>query len=248
MSRYIKAEEGLSHTIIYTDDSGRHFRFSGGTWTWRNHNPGNLFPASVSARHNQIGRTKHFAIFPDYKNGHLALLDCLKTTYGEKPIDYLVKKFAPAEDGNDVKVYTKFLRDKTGVTDDKKVKDFTSDEFDKLWHAMETMEGYKEGTITEVFPVIHVHKGKNGISDYDVKTKGWASKQECLKLTKQGALDLVICLSQQGHEYLRARKGSYINGSLDKLVVKDPKKKNPQELSTRTAQKHVGKEKESVAY
>lgn len=129
MSRYIKAEEGLHHTVIYTDDSGRYFRFSGGTWTWRNHNPGNLYPAAVSARHNRIGRTKHFAIFPDYENGHLALLDSLTTTHGERSIDKLVKKFAPKEDGNDVEGYIKFLRDKTGVTDDKKIPSQSSTKF-----------------------------------------------------------------------------------------------------------------------
>lgn len=81
MSRYIKAELALNHTVIYSDDSGKYFRFSGGTWAWRNHNPGNLVPGEISARHNQIGSTGKFAIFPDYENGHLALLDSLHTTY-----------------------------------------------------------------------------------------------------------------------------------------------------------------------
>ena len=31
MSVYIKAELALNHTVIYTDDSGKYFRFSGGT-------------------------------------------------------------------------------------------------------------------------------------------------------------------------------------------------------------------------
>jgi hypothetical protein len=229
MSRYIKAELALNHTIIYTDEDGRYFRFSGGTWTWRNHNPGNLFPGNVSARHNQIGRaqiskTQCFAIFPDYENGHAALLDCLQSTYGEKSIDYLVAKFAPAKDGNNVKVYTKFLHDKTGVIDDKKVKDLTPDEFDKLWHAIEKMEGNQEGTIVEVFPVIQVHKDKTGIYNLNVQTKGWATKEECITLTKQGELDLIICRSPHGNEYLRARASSSVNSSLDKLVVKDQNK------------------------
>ena len=86
MSRYVKAELALKHTIIYTDETGRYFRFSDGTWAWRNHNPGNLVPGSISARHNQIGRakiskTQCFAIFSDYENGHAALLDCLLSTY-----------------------------------------------------------------------------------------------------------------------------------------------------------------------
>ncbi len=123
-----------------------------------------------------------------------ALIDCLQTTYGDKAIDYLVAKFAPAKDGNNVKIYTKFLRDKTGVTDDKKVKDFTPEEFDKLWRAIEIMEGYQEGSITEVFPVIQAHKDKKGISDLNVKMTGWTPKAECIQLAKQGVLKWPVLL------------------------------------------------------
>lgn len=224
MTRYIKAELAINNTVIYSDDSGKYFRFSGGTWAWRNHNPGNLVPGKVSARHNQIGSTGKFAIFPDYENGHLALLDSLHTTYKNKTIPQLVKQFAPAKDGNNVEVYTKFLRKKTGVDDNKQVNDFTPEEFDKLWRAIEKIEGSKEGDVIEVFPVIQVHKDSFGIYEYNIKAKGWISKPACLISTKQGELDLHICVSDQGREYLRARKGSSVNGSLEKLVVKDSKK------------------------
>lgn len=225
MNHYIKAERGLNHSIIYTDDSGRYFRFSEGTWAWRNHNPGNLVPGDVSSRHHQIGTTGKFAIFPDYENGHAALLDCLQTTYAKSSIEKLVQAFAPEKDGNNVKVYTKFLRDKTGIHDDEKqVKDFTPNEFDQLWHGIEKMEGYKEGIITEVFPVIQVHKDKSGIYDYHIKKKGWVTKPECMNLVMQGKLDLVTCTSPQGHQYFRARAGSSVNGSLEQMVVKNSNK------------------------
>ncbi|HVE45051.1 MAG TPA: DUF3892 domain-containing protein [Gammaproteobacteria bacterium] len=107
------------------------------------------------------------------------------------------------------------------------------------------MEGSQEGSITEVFPVIQVHKDKNGIYDYNIKTKGWASKEECIKLTKDGELDLVVCLSQQGNEYLRARAGSSINDSLDKLVVKEDNKKSHQKY---VSQEQIDKEKIDVVY
>ncbi len=100
MTVYVKAERGLDHSIIYTDSTGGYSRFSGGSWAWRNHNPGNLVPGEVSARHNQIGSSGKFAIFPDYENGHLALLDCLQTTYKNATIDDLVEAYAPAKDGN----------------------------------------------------------------------------------------------------------------------------------------------------
>jgi len=160
-------------------------------------------------------------------------------------IDDMVKYYAPANDGNDIKKYRKILHDATGVNDDKKVKDFTPDEFDKLWHAIERMEGYKEGSIVEVFPVIQVHKDEAGIHNLNVKTKGWASKKECIALTKQGKLDLIVCRSSQGHGYLRARMGSSINNSLEKLVVKDHNKALNQE---RISQVQTNEEKIGVVY
>lgn len=223
MSRYIKAEQAQHHTVIYTDESGRYFRFSGGTWTWRNHNPGNLVPGHVSKRHSQIGVAGKFAVFPDQETGHEALLDCLQTTYENASIDDLVDAYASAKDGNNIKIYRKFLHDKTGVLDDKKVKDFTSSEFDKLWRAIEQMEGYEEGIITEVFQITQSHKKRSGIDDLNIKNKSWVSKAECINLAKKGKLDVIICTSHQGHDYLRTRAGSSINGSLNDMVVKKPK-------------------------
>lgn len=55
MSKFIKAEQGLKHTVIYQDESGKLFRFSGGTWTWRNHNPGNLRCKGKGKHIGQIG-------------------------------------------------------------------------------------------------------------------------------------------------------------------------------------------------
>jgi len=248
MPRYIKAELAINHTVIYSDDSGKYFRFSGGTWAWRNHNPGNLVPGEISARHNQIGSTGKFAIFPDYENGHLALLDSLHTNYKNKTIPQLVKKFAPAKDGNNVEVYTEFLREQIDVYDNKQVKDFTPEEFDKLWRAIEKMEGSQEGDIIEVFPVIQVHKDSFGIYEYNIKTKGWISKHACLISAKQGELDLLTCTSDQGHEYLRARMGSSVNGSLEKLVVKDPKKGQKQKSHGHETETRSNKEEMDAVY
>ena len=69
MTHYIKSEPALDHTVIYTDDTGEHFRFSGGTWAWRNHNPGNLVPGKISAQNNQIGRV--LPIFLDKRKLYL---------------------------------------------------------------------------------------------------------------------------------------------------------------------------------
>ena len=72
--------------------------------------------------------------------------------------------------------------------------------------------------------MIEVHKDKNGIYEYHVKKNGWFSKSECLALAEQGKLDLSVCTSRLGQNYLRARVNSSVNGSLDSMIVKDPKK------------------------
>lgn len=110
------------------------------------------------------------------------------------------------------------------MLDDKKICDFTPDEFDKLWRAVEQIEGYKEGTIIEVFQIIQVHQDKQSMCEFNIRTKGWVSKQECIDLAKLGQLDIVICISAMGHSYLRARAHSSINACLKHLVVKKPKK------------------------
>lgn len=224
MAVYVKAEPGLNHSIIYTDSTGRYFRFSGGSWAWRNHNPGNLVPGEVSARHNQIGSSGKFAIFPDYENGRLALLDCLQTTYKNATIDDFVEAYAPAKDGNNVARYKKFLHEKTGVLDDRKVCDFTPDEFDKLWKAVEQIEGYIEGTTTEVFQITQVHQDKYCMREFSIRGMGWVSKQECIDLAKQGQLDVVVCITAIGQSYIRGRANSSINPCLKKLVIKKPRK------------------------
>lgn len=135
MSHFVKAKQGLKHAVIYTNDSGKHFRFSGGTWTWRNHNPGNLEPGFVSKKFGHIGVAGGFAIFTDYETGHKALLYLLSHHYRNDSIDEMIKAYAPPKENNTA-VYARFLHQKTGVKGNKKIKDFTPKEFEKLWKAI----------------------------------------------------------------------------------------------------------------
>lgn len=81
MSRFVKAEQGLKHAVIYQDESGQIIRYSGGTWSWRNNNPGNL-RCKIRGRHvGQIGVAGKFAVFPDYETGLSALKSCLTDEY-----------------------------------------------------------------------------------------------------------------------------------------------------------------------
>lgn len=187
MTRFIKAEAGLHHTVIYTDELGKYFRFSEGTWSWRNHNTGNIVSGKISKRNGQIGVAGGFAVFPNRELGHRALIDVLTSTFGDKSIDEMVKQYAPPHENNTA-AYRKYLHAKTGVMDDKKIKDFTPKEFEKLWKAIEQMEGYKKGKIIEVCPITRVRKDKKKhvIYEYCIKDKSWISKEKCLAYLFEG--------------------------------------------------------------
>lgn len=222
MSIFIKAASGLYHSVIYTDDSGKHFRFSGGTWAWRNHNPGNIRPGKVSNRNNQIGVAYNFAVFPDYESGHNALLDVLETTYYNSSIDEMMAHFAPPKENNTAK-YRKFLHDATGVKDDKKIKDFTPNEYEQLWKGIEQIESSKEGNITEVYQITQTRINKNGVIFYYCIGNEWISIEECITFAKQGLVDVEICISPLQNTYLRSAPSSFFQDNLRSLIDKEHK-------------------------
>lgn len=115
--RFVHAQKGPGKSVIYFTDDGREIKYSGGDISWRTNNPGDLNSGAVAARNGQIGKYKKFAVFPDYESGHAALIDSLKTTFGNQSLEQMIKTYAPSSE-NDTKKYLRFLRDKTGVTDD----------------------------------------------------------------------------------------------------------------------------------
>ncbi len=219
MKQFVKAVGGVKHSVIYTDTDGRHFRFSGGTWTWRNHNLGNLYADTVSKRHDQIGKTHFFAIFPNDQCGHDALLDSLHTTYGNKTLHQMIYKFAPPKD-NPTKKYEKFLREKTGVYDDRLIKNFNSAQFKKLWQAIQHFEGYKVGKITEVFRVSSVEVIQKNLYRFYLDEQNWVSESRCIFMAKNGELELEVCSSDLGNTFLRSPPNSAFQKPLHLLIRK----------------------------
>ena len=227
--KFIKATPGPNSSVIYETEDGRKFCYSKGNWTWRNNNPGNLVVGKVSKRNGAIGKAGGFAVFPDYESGHKAHLDCLRTTYNNSDLEDLIQAYAPDEDGNDTSNYLGFLQKKTGIKDDKKVKDFTKDEFEKLWKAIEQMEGQLEGKIKECTEskkeeklkkkkITGVRKNKKGtIIEYLIEVIGWVSKAAGIELTHQGKVDAVIAHSRNGAPYLRTRPDKSISNNLESM-------------------------------
>jgi hypothetical protein len=203
-------------SVIYTGDDGSIVKYSGGDPAWRTNNPGNLHAGKISKRNNQIGKFGNFAIFPDYETGHAALIDSLRTTFGSKSLDEMILGYAPKHENNTSR-YLKFLKNKTGVKDVRKIKNFTPDEFERLWRAIETYEGKKKGTIKTLTPakpnhdkkqIVAVQKDKKCvIISYDVDGLGWVSKTEGIELARRGEIDAVIAISSAGNPYLRTRPG-----------------------------------------
>ena len=220
MAKFVKAVEGPKHTVIYTDEKGRRFIYSGGDPNWRNNNPGNLRPGAVTKRNGAIGKAGGFAIFPDKDIGHTALLDCLQTTYANSDLAHMIKGFSPPGE-NDTKRYLKFLKSRTGVRDNRKIKDFSPTEFKKLWNAIEDMEGKGVGTIMELSnkgQITRVRKDKKGtIVSYFIKNLGWVSKAEGIQLARSGKVDAVEARSGSGSLYLRARPDARVTNNLDNL-------------------------------
>ncbi|MDP3705070.1 MAG: hypothetical protein Q8R24_04070 [Legionellaceae bacterium] len=222
MTELIKAEAGMKHSVIYTDSFGNYFRYFGGTWAWRNHNPGNMRPSDIGIKYGQIGVAYNFAVFPSNDAGHQALLELLKVKYGNSSIDEMLEKYAPSKENDTIK-YKKYLHKYTGINDDRKIKTFTDLEFEKLWHGIEQYEGYKEGEIVQIYKITHVKQEKHAaICAFYVDNEGWFTKEKCIELAKKNKIELEICISCLGHPYLKAASHSKFQPKLRSLVEKKP--------------------------
>lgn len=217
MKQFIKAVGGMHHTVIYTDVDGRHFRFSGGTWAWRNHNPGNVRPGYYANLHNPIGATNNLAIFPDDQSGHAALLDLLMEKYGNYSIHRMIYKFAPPSE-NPTKKYEKMIREKTGIHDDRPIVVFTKIQFKKLWEAIQQFEGYQVGKIAEVYRISGVHiLGKNRY-EYCLNEGEWISESECIQLAAKHKVELELCISKLDNTFLRTPPNSIFQKRLEDMI------------------------------
>lgn len=221
MKKFIQAVRGMKNSVIYTDTDGRYFRFSEGTWAWRNHNPGNVWAGAISKKHHQIGKVNGFAIFPDDESGHESLLDTLIATYGNSTIHEMIYSYAPPKE-NPTKKYEKFLREKTGIYDDTLIKMFTKNQFEKFWKAIQQMEGYKSGVVVEVYRISGVYIDEKNQYQYCLNEEKWISATECMSLVAGGNVELEICLSKLGNKFLRSPSNSLFQEKLKDLICKKP--------------------------
>src|SRR3990167_4395643 len=216
MKRFVKAVGGMNHSVIYTNIDGKHFRFFGGTWAWRNHNPGNLRPKQKGKFRNQIGATHSLAIFPNDELGHVALLKLLRTAYGNDSIHKMIYIYAPPSE-NPTKKYEKYLHETTGVMGDKKIKDFTPTEFKKFWEAIQHFEGFRKGKIVEMHRIIRVKELDKNLYQYYLDSGDTITEEKCIRLAKQGKVELEVCFSDLGNIFLRSPPNSCFQKKLGDL-------------------------------
>jgi hypothetical protein len=133
------------------DTKGNKFKFSGGTISWRNNNPGNIVYGSFAAENGAVNRDyKHFSVFPTYEDGQKAqkkLLFATDSVYYKLSIVDAIRRYAPADDGNNPKEYANFVSKKIGIDRTTPLYKLTDAQQDAMIAAMQQLEGFKQGKI-----------------------------------------------------------------------------------------------------
>lgn len=139
-------EQGSSVIIFYSDDT-EEVR-SGGTRSWRNHNPGNIIAGNHANNNGAIGGAGGIAVFPVEATGKAALLALLRRSdWQAKTLDTAIQDYAPPQDGNPTAAYQKFARNKLGKSGTEKLSSFSSGEISNLANTIIQFEGWQVGTV-----------------------------------------------------------------------------------------------------
>ncbi len=140
------------YDVVYTRANGNKFKRSGGTRAWRNNNPGCIRYSDFAAEQGAIGKAGGFAVFPDEETGRRAIAELLKSDkYCNLSIGQAITKYAPPHE-NDTQSYKNRLRRMTGLDINKKIRDLTAEQIDKVVNAICIVEGWREGYEIAITP------------------------------------------------------------------------------------------------
>lgn len=222
MSEFILASEISRNRVRYTDSYGKTFIHSKGSWAWRNNNPGNIRkPSKANMPVGVIGMAGGFLVFSSYEVGFDALQTLLrKDFYKNLTIFDAVAQYAPTIDKNDIKNYRKILVQVTKLDIKTKIKDLTNEQFLLLCLAIQRVEGFNIGEITEELAkkkILDVKKNQdNLIIQYLIEDFGWLPKAKAINLVEKDVVDAVIVRRQSGYIFLRSRPDNTKTNNLDK--------------------------------
>jgi len=145
---------GPGYNIVRLGD-GRVVRRQGAR-NWRNNNPGNIEYGSFTKARGALSGDDRFAIMPTYAAGRQAKADLIFTTssYKDLKISAAIAKYAPAFENN-TQSYARQVISAAAVPaerggPDAKMKDLNKAEQERVLDAMERVEGFKVGTVTEL--------------------------------------------------------------------------------------------------
>ena len=145
---------GAGFNIVRLGD-GRVVRRQGAR-NWRNHNPGNIEYGAFTKARGALSGDDRFAIMPSYAAGRQAKYDLIFTTasYKDLKISQAIAKYAPAFENNTAS-YARQVISAAAVPverggPDALMKDTIESERQRILDAMEKVEGFKVGTVTEL--------------------------------------------------------------------------------------------------
>ena len=211
---YIRAQEGPPNigeskpTVQYFDEQGNMIIRSGGTWAWRNNNPGNLvanpYTMGKERSSKSIGKAGGFATYPDYNTGHQALVDMLSgKKWGAKTLKQASIDYTP--DNPD---HIDSIVEETGFDRMRKISSLNPVEFEKYWKAIEKIEKWVAGRedFIDVWYITGVHIKRGVIQEYCIHKNGsdaWISKEEAISLASKQRIHAILVHSPNGSLYLR---------------------------------------------
>ena len=203
-------------TVQYFDKEGNMTIRSGGKRAWRCNNPGNLIASSYSKSKARgcIGTVTdgavEYAIYPDYKTGHEALVVLLRgSVYSPLTLREAMKRY----DSKNLQ-YIDTIVKITKLDPERSIKSLSDEEFELFWKAIEQTEKWEVGEedFIEKWIISGVRKKHNVIIEYLVhKNSGavWVSKPEALQLALQGKLHVILVHLKTGTLYLRPEFGTH---------------------------------------
>ena len=142
------AAGGSNSTTVITYSDGTQEVRSGGTWTWRNNNPGNIRPARNPLQ-GDIGRSGGFTVFSTLAAGDAAIVELLNRPYYQnKTVGGAIREWAPARDRNNPVAYAAFVQRATGISSGTQMNTLTASQIRAVADAIRSVEGFRVGTVT----------------------------------------------------------------------------------------------------
>lgn len=217
VGNFVRAIEDKRRSIIYFDSTGNRMIRRGGTWAWRNNNPGNIIKGPKARKLGSIGTGGGFAVFPSLQSGREALRAVLITSYPNTTLFRLVEHYAPKKE-NDVENYRRLLRKFTGLSLQRKISTLNTDELERLMDGIKNIEGFRGGEEEILGPakkIIDVKRNKKQqITGYIVEGMGGLSPVETVKGIISGEIDGVVA-DRGGRTYVRTRPDPLLENNLE---------------------------------